>query len=76
MQTQLVESNVYVNVDDHTDFIKENFKKTYFTPWQDFLQANKEALGGEFTTFFMQLPFRDEFIKASLLTPRLTSKRN
>ena len=76
MQTQLVESGVYVNVDDHTDFINDSFRDKYFTPWRTFLQANTEALGGEFTTFFMQLPFREELIHASLLSPPPTNKRN
>ena len=74
-QTQLVESGIYVNVDDHTDFITQNFNDTYFTPWRTFLQANTAALGGEFTTFFMQLPFKEEFIQSSLLTAPSTTKR-
>ena len=75
MQTQLMESGVYVNVDDHTDFITQNFNDKFFTPWRNFLQANTEALGGEFTTFFMQLPFKEEHIHSNLLTAPSTSKR-
>ena len=75
MQTQLMESGVYVNVDDHTDFINDHFRDRYFTPWRTFLQANTEALGGEFTTFFIQLPFREELIQTSLLSAPSTSKR-
>ena len=75
MQTQLVESGVYVNVDDHTDFITQSFNDKFFTPWRNFLQANTEALGGEFTTFFMQLPFKEEHIHSNLLTAPSTSKR-
>ena len=75
MQTQLMESGVYVNVDDHTDFITQSFNDKFFTPWRNFLQANTEALGGEFTTFFMQLPFKEEHIHSNLLTAPSTSKR-
>ena len=75
MQTQLVESGVYVNVDDHTDFITKSFSDKYFTPWRTFLQANTDALGGEFTTFFMQLPFKEELIHSNHLTVPSTTKR-
>ena len=75
MQTQLVEAGVYVNVDDHTDFITKSFSDKYFTPWRTFLQANTDALGGEFTTFFMQLPFKEELIHSNHLTVPSTTKR-
>ena len=66
---------VYVNVDDHTDFITKSFSDKYFTPWRTFLQANTDALGGEFTTFFMQLPFKEELIHSNHLTVPSTTKR-
>ena len=75
LKMQLVESGVYVNVDDHTDFITKSFSDKYFTPWRTFLQANTDALGGEFTTFFMQLPFKEELIHSNHLTVPSTTKR-
>ncbi len=67
IQTQLVESGVYVNVDDHSDSLTQRFIENYYSPWLDFLQENSDALQSEYTTFLMQLPFKDEFIKAELL---------
>ena len=67
IQTQLVESGVYVNVDDHSDSLTQRFIENYYEPWLAFLQENSDALQSEYTTFLMQLPFKDEFIKAELL---------
>ena len=67
IQTQLVESGVYVNVDDHSDSLSQRFIDTYYAPWLSFLQDNSDALQSEYTTFLMQLPFREEFIKTELL---------
>ena len=67
IQTQLVDSGVYVNVDDHSDSLSQRFKEIYYEPWLSFLQENTDALQSEYTTFLMQLPFREEFIDTELL---------
>ena len=67
IQTQLVESGIYVNVDDHSDSLSQRFSENYYAPWLSFLLENSEALQSEYTTFLMQLPFKDEFINTELL---------
>ena len=67
IQTQLVDSGVYVNVDDHSDSLSQKFTDTYYAPWLSFLQNNRDALQSEYTTFLMKLPFKEEFIKTDFL---------
>ena len=69
IQTQLVESGVYINVDDHSDSLSQRFTDAYYAPWLNFLRENTDALQSEYTTFLMQLPFREEFINTELLHP-------
>ena len=67
IQTQLVDSGVYVNVDDHSDSLSQKFTDAYYAPWLSFLQNNRDALQSEYTTFLMKLPFKEEFIKTDFL---------
>ena len=67
IQTQLVDSGVYVNVDDHSDSLSQKFTDAYYAPWLTFLQKNRDALQSEYTTFLMKLPFKEEFIKTDYL---------
>ncbi|MBQ7651496.1 MAG: hypothetical protein IJS15_11090 [Victivallales bacterium] len=75
LQTQLVDSGVYVNVDDHSDSLSQRFTDNYYAPWINFLEENSDALQSEYTTFLMQLPFKEEFIRAELLQPEKPRNR-
>ena len=74
IQTRLVESGVYVNVDDHSDSLSQRFTDNFYAPWLKFLKDNSGALQSEYTTFLMQLPFREEFITTE--RPQATSKKS
>ncbi len=75
IQTRLMESNIYTNVDDHIDFIVKAFNDRYFLPWMDFLRDNKVALGNDYTVFFLQLPFKTNYIDEEALNANLVDAR-
>lgn len=77
IQTRLMETNIYTNVDDHIDFLIKSFSDRYFMPWLDFLRENKQALGNDYTIFFLQLPFKDNYINQEmLLSPPVPERKN
>ncbi len=67
VQTNLLNSGAYVNVDDHSDILTQGFKDRYYSPWMDFLEGKGKALDGEYTTFLIALPLSSAFIKNDIL---------
>lgn len=58
LQNALNNSRLFVDVDDYAVFAKGAFTADYLEPWRTFLNAHREAIGGEYTLFLLQLPFR------------------
>ncbi|MCQ2402928.1 MAG: hypothetical protein MJ202_04295 [Lentisphaeria bacterium] len=58
-QSELNRSDTFVNVDDYTDFLSEDFIAGYFAPWQNFLSTYRQVLKKDYTFYLLQLPFLD-----------------
>lgn len=58
-QGELNRSDSFVNVDDFTDYLSEDFKKFFSDPWEKFLNDNKDYLNKDYALFLLQLPFKE-----------------
>ena len=67
VQEKLLNSGAYVNVDDRSELMTEQFKSSFFSPWLDFLGGNSSALGSEYATFLLELPLSANFISEDVL---------
>lgn len=67
VQEKLLSSGAYVNVDDRSELMSEQFKGRFYSPWLDFLGGNSSALGCEYATFLLELPLNANFIRENVL---------
>lgn len=63
LQQHLNASESFAKVDDYFDFLSPSFREKFLSPWELFLGEHKVKLEQEYTVFFLQLPFRDMFVK-------------
>ena len=72
LQDKLNATHLFGNVDDCLEKTSQHFVDTFFTPWNLFLEKNKEGLKQQNTPFLLQLPLRDanaQFNAASAASP-------
>ena len=67
VQEKLLNSGAYVNVDDRSELMTEQFKSSFYSPWLNFLGGNSSALGSEYATFLLELPLSANFIREDVL---------
>ncbi|MBQ7177101.1 MAG: hypothetical protein IJS08_06770 [Victivallales bacterium] len=67
VQEKLLNSGAYVNVDDRSELMTEQFKGSFYSPWLNFLGGNSSALGSEYATFLLELPLSSNFIREDVL---------
>ncbi|MBO4511387.1 MAG: hypothetical protein J5746_01355, partial [Victivallales bacterium] len=67
VQEKLLNSGAYVNVDDRSELMTEQFKGSFYLPWLNFLGGNSSALGSEYATFLLELPLNSNFIREDVL---------
>ncbi|MCQ2396095.1 MAG: hypothetical protein MJ106_00145 [Lentisphaeria bacterium] len=58
-QRELNRSDYFVNVDDYTDYLSEDFRKRVTDPWEKFLNDNKDFVNKDYALFLLQLPFKE-----------------
>ena len=59
LQDKLNATHLFGNVDDCLEKTSQHFVDTFFTPWNAFLEKNKEGLKQQNTPFLLQLPLKD-----------------
>ena len=62
MQERLNQGSLFVNVDDYVDFVAPALLNSFISPWEHFLVMNREALGRNYTTFFLKMPLMESSV--------------